>query len=128
MYWLYLHSFSLKSSEIIDQVKICQGGESYKFTEKQGEVIDQLLLEDEINLSGSGPDDVVTSLFEIGVISYLDCKCPENGGRAVGFTFLRDKLLTFFQRYDPFKEPLKGEFNLHDLRSRKPYPELTLMH
>ncbi|CAH1770726.1 8298_t:CDS:1, partial [Entrophospora sp. SA101] len=85
--------------------------ELYNFTEKQKEVIDKLLLEDEINVPESGSDDVVSSLVKIGVISYL--KSGES--RVVGFTSPAKKLLSFFQRYAPMKEPLRGEFNLHDL-------------
>ncbi|CAJ0758807.1 3275_t:CDS:2, partial [Entrophospora sp. SA101] len=58
--------------------------ELYNFTEKQKEVIDKLLLEDEINVPESGSDDVVSSLVKIGVISYL--KSGESRKRPISQT------------------------------------------
>ncbi|CAJ0824137.1 2345_t:CDS:2 [Entrophospora sp. SA101] len=108
----------LKSSEFIEQIKSHRGAAPlYKFTKEQGEIIDKLLLKDEIYVSASGPDDVMTSLLKTGVIFYLDDKGPEfrlREGR-VGFISPVNKLLSFFQRCVSMKEPLKDGFGLQEL-------------
>jgi hypothetical protein len=76
-----------------------------------------LLLKDEIQVSSSGPDDVLVSLLKTGVISYLDYEGPEFRLREgkVGFISPISKLLSFIRRCASTKEPLKDGFSLNEL-------------
>ncbi|CAG8466832.1 9849_t:CDS:2 [Cetraspora pellucida] len=105
------------SFEFIEHVKAHRGAPLYKFNAAEGDVIDKLLLNDEIRLYSTGPDEAVTALLKSGVLFYIDAKGPEfilREGR-VGFTSPVTRLLSFFHRCTSIKQPLKNGFTLQEL-------------
>ncbi|CAG8823862.1 15370_t:CDS:1, partial [Racocetra fulgida] len=80
-------------------------------------IIDKLLLNDEIKIHPTGPDEAVTALLKSGVLFYIDDKGPEfilREGR-VGFISPVARLLSFFHRCTSVKQPLQDGFTLQEL-------------